>query len=81
MYCDFATHNFVMGHDLYIQLIDFGRSFVDAGQELLELSSTFKPPQSLDGLNASRKDKKWHRMKINFSSKRAVSKLRCAGIL
>ena len=80
IYCDFATHNFVMGHDLYIRLIDFGRSFVDAGQELL--SSTFKPPRSLDGLNASRKHKKRRRMKkINFCSERVVSKLRSAGIL
>ena len=42
---DFSTQNFVMGHDLYIRLVDFGRSFVDAGQELL--SSTFTPPWSL----------------------------------
>ena len=80
IYSDFSTHNFVMGHDLYIRLIDFGKSFVDAGQELL--SSTFKPPRSIDALNASRKDKKRHHMKkINFCSERVVSNLRGAGIL
>ena len=82
IYSNFSTQNFVMGHDLYIRLIDFGGfgSFVDASQELLR--STFKPPRSIVGLNASRKEKKRHRMKkINFCSERVVSKLRCAGIL
>ena len=51
---DFSTQNFGMGHDLYIRLVDFGRSFVDAGQELL--SSTFTPPRLLDEFNAWRRD-------------------------
>ena len=50
IHSDYRPDNFVVGFDMYIRLIDFGKSFVDAGQELL--SSSFKPPRSLDGLNA-----------------------------
>ena len=60
VHCDFRTQNFVMGHDLYIRLIDFGNSFVNASQELL--SSTLKPSRSLDGLNARRKD--WYQRRV-----------------
>ena len=78
VHCDVRTENFVMGHDLYIRLIDFGKSFVDASQELL--SSTFKPPRSLDGFNARRKDLyQLHMQKVKFGFEHLSRKLCSAG--
>ena len=80
IHADYRPANFVMRDDLYIRLIDFGHSFVDAGQELL--SSNFKLPRSLDGFNASRKDQYRHFLQeLKFGVNGEVHKTRSAGIL
>ena len=77
IHCDVRTQNFVMGHDLYIRLIDFGNSFVDASQELL--SSTLKPPRSLDGFNARRKNRYLRHVEFKFGFEHLYRKVCSAG--
>ena len=80
IHSDYRPESFVIGSDLYIRLIDFGYSFVDAGQELL--SSKFKPPRSLDGFNTSRKDQYRHFLKeLNFGVDGEVHNTCSAGIV
>ena len=78
IHSDFRSENFVMGHDLYIRLIDFGMSFVDASQELL--SSTFKPPRSLDVFNERLIDRYRRRLNFTFDFNHVQRKVRSAGI-